>query len=345
MKLIKGILYFLLIMLVATLLASLFAPSTKLIRRTISVDAPKEVVFAQLADLRKWPKWDAWYAKDLSQVRTFEGELGDKIQKFSWSSEHEDLENGSIVVKSFVNNVSLDFTLNLINNGREYSFGGTFILKERNGQTVVQWTIESEQRYPFKIINYFLDKWIGPDFTQGLNNLKAYVETSSNQELGVTENSIVTLEEHGVIYTLIAKDRLPKSDMKTFFSNSFGFIYNHLKTNNTKPEGAPAGLFYEWDEDSNHINIAAAIPTTPSIQGPDSTIVLNIGDAQLYTNSISFIHKGGYEALNEAHKGIQSWLKDNAKVQRMPIIEEYLKGPVDGIDTSLYITRVSYYFE
>ena len=158
MKLLKGTLYFLLIMLAAILLASLFAPSNKVITRIISIDAPREVVFAQLADLRKWPKWDAWYPKDLSQERTFDGGLGDKIQSFSWSSEHEKLGNGSIVVKSFVSNVSLDFMLILINNGRKYSFDGNFMLKERNGQTVVTWNVESEQRYPIKIINYFLEK-------------------------------------------------------------------------------------------------------------------------------------------------------------------------------------------
>ncbi len=345
MKLLKGTLYFLLITTAAILLASIFAPGTKVISRTISINAPRAVVFAQLADLRKWPKWDAWYPKDLSQVRTFDGGLGDNIQRFSWSSEHENLGNGSIVVKSFVNNVSLDFMLILINNGREYSFDGKFILKERNGQIDVTWTVKSEQRYPIKIINYFLEKWIGPDFSAGLENLKAYVETSTNQELGVTENSIVTIEEHGTVYAFIAQERLAEAGIETFFSNSFEKIYSYLKTNNIKPKGAPVGLFYEWDIENNNVNLAAAIPTTTSIQRPDSIVLLETGDAELYSNHISVVHKGSYETIKEAHTVLQTWLKENSIVHKTPVIEEYIKGPADGIGTSLYITRVSYFFE
>jgi effector-binding domain-containing protein len=345
MKLFKGTLYFLLIMLAAILLASLFAPGTKVISRTIRIDAPRKVVFAQLADLKKWPKWDAWYAKDLNQVRTFSGGLGDKIQGFSWSSKQEGLGNGSLVIKSFVNNVSLDFTLVLINKGRKYNFDGKFILKERNGQTVLTWEIESEQRYPFKIINYFLEKWIGPDFSQGLENLKGYVETSSNQELGITENSVTTVEEHGIVYALLAQEQLSESGMEAFFSNSLKKIYNYLKTNNIKPKGAPVGLFYEWDEENHNVNVAAAVPTTPIIQRPDSTVVLKLGNAELYSNRISFIHKGSYETLKKTHLELQSWLKENAVAHKIPVIEEYMKGRSDGVDTSQYMTRVSYYFE
>jgi len=345
MKLLKGTLYFLLIMLAAILLASLFAPSNKVITRIISIDAPREVVFAQLADLRKWPKWDAWYPKDLSQERTFDGGLGDKIQSFSWSSEHEKLGNGSIVVKSFVSNVSLDFMLILINNGRKYSFDGNFMLKERNGQTVVTWNVESEQRYPIKIINYFWEKWIGPDFSAGLENLKTYVETSTNQELGVTENSIVTIEEYGMMYASLAQERIARKGIEIFFSNSFEKIYSYLKTNNIKPKGAPRGLIYEWNIENNNVNLAAAIPTTTSIQRPDSIVLLETWDAELYSNHISVMHKGGYETIKEAHTVLQTWLKENSIVHKTPVIEEYIKGPADGIDTSQYITRVSYYFE
>jgi effector-binding domain-containing protein len=57
------------------------------------------------------------------------------------------------------------------------------------------------------------------------------------------------------------------------------------------------------------------------------------------------MHKGGYETIKEAHTVLQTWLKENSIVHKTPVIEEYIKGPADGIDTSQYITRVSYYFE
>ena len=118
-----------------------------------------------------------------------------------------------------------------------------------------------------------------------------------------------------------------------------------LKTNNIKPKGAPRGLIYEWDIENNNVNLAAAIPTTTSIQRPDSIVLLETGDAELYSNHISVVHKGSYETIKEAHTVLQTWLKENSIVHKTPVIEEYIKGPADGIGTSLYITRVSYFFE
>ena len=58
MNLGKGIVYFLLIMLVAGLLAALFAPSTKEVRRSIKIEAPVETVYNQVVVFENWEKWD-----------------------------------------------------------------------------------------------------------------------------------------------------------------------------------------------------------------------------------------------------------------------------------------------
>lgn len=345
MKLLVGTLYFLLIMLIAVLLASLFAPSYKAITRTTSIDAPVEVVYGQLVNLKKWSKWDAWYPKDLSQVRTFEGSIGDQRHSFSWTSSHEDLGSGSVVIKRYQKNENIYFVLSLINNGREYNFEGDFRLKERNGQTIVTWTIRSKQSYPFKIINYFIEKFMGPDFTSGLANLKTYIETSSDQELDVLENSVVLLEEHGIVYAMIQKDRLDMAEVEQFCSDANLKIYSYLKASSITPKGVPTGLFYERDTATNRARIAAGIPTTAMIQRIDSTFTLETGTAEWYKDHVSMAYKGGYQNIKVVHNALQAWLKQNGKTYKAPAIEEYINGPLDGMDSSKYLTRVSYYFK
>ena len=53
MKLVKGILYFVVIMLAAMLVAAAFAPAKKEIIRTLEIEAPAKDVYLQVANFKK----------------------------------------------------------------------------------------------------------------------------------------------------------------------------------------------------------------------------------------------------------------------------------------------------
>jgi len=109
MKLVKGILFFCLIMIGAGLMAALFAPSTQVVKRTIKIQAPQDVVFRQLSNFRMWPKWDPWFAKDTSQIRTYNGTVGQEKYGYSWSSKNSDVGKGRIEVTQINKYEQLDF--------------------------------------------------------------------------------------------------------------------------------------------------------------------------------------------------------------------------------------------
>jgi hypothetical protein len=178
MNLGKGIVYFLLIMLVAGLLAALFAPSTKEVRRSIKIEAPVETVYNQVVVFENWEKWDAWYQKDPSQKRTHNGSVGDKSYGYKWESDNDDVGKGSMTMYAVKYGERLDLT---------FSFGqstnsGYFTFASKSGTTEVEWVMISELSYPMTILNYFIDGMVGSDFEIGLVNLKEYAEKTPLME-------------------------------------------------------------------------------------------------------------------------------------------------------------------
>ena len=48
-----------------------------------------------------------------------------------------------------------------------------------NGETKVTWGLSGEMGFFGRFIGAQMDKWVGPDFEVGLQNLKSYVESAA----------------------------------------------------------------------------------------------------------------------------------------------------------------------
>lgn len=189
MKVIKGFVYFVLIMLAAALLAAVFAPSQKTVTRRIEINASQKIIFNQIADFENWKNWDAWFAKDTLQKRTYYGIVNDKRQGYSWSSENKDVGEGRMEMNAITDMNGLAYTFYFDDRPNE----GSFSLNAEANKTEVVWKMYSNLGYPLKIVNYFIDAMVGPDFEDGLKNLKNLTENMSITT--TTEDEVPSVNE------------------------------------------------------------------------------------------------------------------------------------------------------
>jgi len=227
MNFLKGILYFILIIAGAILLAAIFAPGTKKIERTVSINAPKAAVFNQISNFENWENWDPWFKLDSTQKRNYSGKLGDKDYRYSWSSENKNVGTGKIKLVSFKEKEQLDYLLYFGDGGSATE--GYFKLEEIDGVTSVKWGMVSKKGYPMKIINYFMEKFIAPDFEKGLANLKAYTE--ANPGVPAEHKMVEIVSEHGINYAVIKVQNLPFVAMDSFLKvriRKFTAIYKPM---------------------------------------------------------------------------------------------------------------------
>jgi effector-binding domain-containing protein len=341
MNLVKGIVYFLLIMLVAGLLAALFAPSTKEVRRSIKIEAPVDAVFNQVASFENWKKWDARYQKDPSQKRTYNGSVGDKSYGYKWESDNDDVGKGSMTMDAVAYNERLDYTLYF----NEKPNRGHFAFTHRSSTTEVEWVMTSKLSYPMTILNYFIDGMVGSDFENGLANLKEYTEKTPLVVRLPKDKPVVIVEEHGVNYALVKVKDLPIDKLGTFFENGYNKVFTHIQTNGLVPKGPPRGLFYEWNEKEGMTTLAVAVPVSDVLRELEAQF--QVADKTVYLGGdyISSTVVGGNSRVYETHRLLSKWTDENAKSLKMPIVEEYIKGSNDTQDTSQYQTKVTYYFD
>ena len=109
--------------------------------------------------------------------------------------------------------------------------------------------------------------------------------------------------------------------------------------------GPSCALYYTWDERNSTTTVAAAVPISESIVHQGQEILLGIGDGSVSERYVSCTNVGGLSETFKTHRAIDQWLDSNRKEYRRPVVEEYLIGKNQVPDTSLYKTRVIYYFD
>lgn len=339
MKALKILFYIVLSLVALVVLAVLFAPSEKIVERSIVIDAPAEKVYQVLIDNKLSENWDPWLDLDSNQIREYFGEFGDEEYGYSWESEV--LGTGKRTLESFEENRSITHDLTL--NDWKMDMTAYFNLEPEGESTKVTWGMNSKAGFPFKAMHYMTDKWVGTDYENGLKKLKEFIETSENLDAGVEIGEVEMVSEFGVNYAVVRAE-VSFKDMDAFFNGSYGKIYPYLRENGIEPKGPPSAMYYTWDTVASKSNMAVAVPISEVVPMEVEEDSISIGAVEITSNSISHTMIGGYEGSEAAHYALSTWIEENGKVFEMPVMEQYIKGPANETDVTKYETNIIYHF-
>lgn len=153
-------------------------PENYRISREVQINAPAEVVFAQVNDLQQFNVWNPWAKLDPNSKMTFEGPKSGVGAKSIWNGNQEVGSGQMTIVESQPNA--------LIRLKMEYfkPFQGTseaeFAFKSENEKTTVTWSNSGKSNFFARMICVFMnmDKMMGGMFEKGLAQLKAVSESS-----------------------------------------------------------------------------------------------------------------------------------------------------------------------
>jgi uncharacterized protein YndB with AHSA1/START domain len=73
-------------------------PAHVTVARSVVINAPEEVIYPYLNDLRHFPKWSPWTARDPNMKVTFSGPPEGKGAKIAWVSEQPSVGTGSMEI-------------------------------------------------------------------------------------------------------------------------------------------------------------------------------------------------------------------------------------------------------
>ena len=155
-------------------LVGVFLPSSFSVARTARIDAPAERIYDYVVEPRKWTQWSVWTRRDPQMRITYAGPPFGIGARWSWESRKEG--NGSMQLTRVEPARRVEYSLFLPDfNMRS---GGAITLEPAAGGTLVTWTQKGDVGgNPLKhYLAAAMDRMVGPDFEQGLANLKALAE-------------------------------------------------------------------------------------------------------------------------------------------------------------------------
>jgi len=142
----------------------------------MTINAPADSIYAQIADFHRWTDWSPWEGLDADLQRTYSGPDRGPGATYVWSGNRKAGE-GRMEITQVVEPSRVEVALNFLKPFRSSSTT-IFDLRSDGQVTRVTWTMTGPKTPMTRVMGVFksMDKMIGPDFEKGLERLKAVAE-------------------------------------------------------------------------------------------------------------------------------------------------------------------------
>jgi hypothetical protein len=179
---IRLILILLVLGIVALLVYAATRPGSFRIVRSIRIQAPAARIHALINDFGAWAQWSPWEKKDPAMTRTRSGPATGTGSVYGWEGNKQVGKGRMEITESTPPSrvlIQLDFLAPF-----EAHNMAEFTLQADGDTTEVTWAMYGPSPFMAKLMSVFfsMEKMVGPDFEQGLANLKALAERPPLQD-------------------------------------------------------------------------------------------------------------------------------------------------------------------
>ncbi len=177
MKILKYALWVVVILVAGLVCIGLFSPKSYVVKRSVVINAPDSVVWAQVAVWKNFNNWSPWAKLDPAAMYIYEGTDGEVGSKMGWKG-NKDVGVGEQARISQEPGKSLKNSLKF-KEPFESESTISMDLAPKEGGTEVTWSMEGEMGFVPRIFGFFMggmDGMMGKDYENGLANLKAITE-------------------------------------------------------------------------------------------------------------------------------------------------------------------------
>lgn len=159
-------------------------PSTYLVERATTIEAPVEVVFEQVNDLHEWAKWSPWEKLDSEMTKTYEGPTSGVGAVYAWAGD-EKVGEGRMTIAESVEGERISIQLQFIKPWESTNTTTFLFSSPAEGKSSVSWQTTGGLNFTAKAAALFMDMdgMLGADLESGLAELKAVSEAESQRRI------------------------------------------------------------------------------------------------------------------------------------------------------------------
>lgn len=154
-------------------------PAEFRVERSAVIAAPAEEVYRRINDLREWQAWSPWAKLDPAARNTYEGPQAGTGAIARWAGNSQVGEGSMTIIESRAPE-QVKFRLDFLKPFKATSTA-EFVLVPGADGTRLTWSMSGRNDFVGKAIGLVMDcdRMVGPQFEQGLADLKALCEKRS----------------------------------------------------------------------------------------------------------------------------------------------------------------------
>jgi len=155
---------------------SFFLPSQSEVSRSIGISAPPEKVYSYVNSMQQFNRWSPWFGLDPDAEVIYSGPDTGEGAAMAWSSENPSVGKGKQEIVKAIDNQLIETKLEFDGQGDALA---RWVLEPDSGGTKISWEFSTQWGYnPIgRYMGLMMDKWVGGAYEDGLNKLKALVES------------------------------------------------------------------------------------------------------------------------------------------------------------------------
>jgi uncharacterized protein YndB with AHSA1/START domain len=161
-----------LVLIAAVLAIAAFRPNTFSIRRSRSIEAPPEKIFALINDFHNWNQWAPQDREDSTMKRTFSGPESGLGAISEWKSSGS-AGAGRMMITGSTMPHKITVTVDFVKPFEAHNVN-EFTLEPSGTSTTVTWSMHGTNLFIMKLMSVVVstDRMVGKHFETGLDNLK-----------------------------------------------------------------------------------------------------------------------------------------------------------------------------
>lgn len=155
------------------------ADDTYTVERSVTIAAPPERIYDQLANFHNWTNWSPWEDVDPELKRTYSGAESGTGAVYGWSGNRKAGQGRMEITDAIApSRVQIDLRFEKPWKARNDT---TFTIQPEGSGSRVTWSMTGKKTLMTKVMGIIksMDKLVGPDFERGLTRLKATTEKSA----------------------------------------------------------------------------------------------------------------------------------------------------------------------
>jgi uncharacterized protein YndB with AHSA1/START domain len=176
MKIIVSIFLVIVGIIVLLLLVALFTKKEFSLVKKVVINKPKQEVFNYLKMIRNQENYSVWVMKDPNIKIVYSGTDGTPGFISSWRSDDKNVGVGEQEIKKIKEGESMEVEIRFKKPFEGTNWSRTELHSASNGQTSVTNEFYGKSKFPMNLMNLFMDKMVGKDMQQNLDNMKCNIE-------------------------------------------------------------------------------------------------------------------------------------------------------------------------